>query len=154
VYACERTPIGPDESAGELHDRLVALGTALLVRVLPLVAGATPTPQEGEPTYAEKLTVDEFRLDPARTADELACVVRAGTPRPGAWFVAGGKRVKVLRAHVTDDSVPKGVVDGRGALGTARDALVLDDVQPEGKRPMTGEAWRRGVHGDVVLDTP
>jgi methionyl-tRNA formyltransferase len=111
-------------------------------------------PQEGEATYAEKLTVDEFRLDPARDAAELARVVRAGNPRPGAWFVASGKRVKVLRAHVVDESRPAGVVDAHGMLGTARDVLVLDEVQPEGKRPMAGEAWRRGVHGDVVLDAP
>ncbi|HEX5095966.1 MAG TPA: methionyl-tRNA formyltransferase [Acidimicrobiia bacterium] len=154
VYACERTPIGPDETAGVLHARLVEMGTALLVRELPLVASATPVDQAGEATYADKLTVDEFRLDAARSADELARIVRAGNPRPGAWFVAGGKRVKVLRAHVADASIPAGVVDPQGALGTARDTLVLDEVQPEGKRPMTGEAWRRGVHGDVVLDTP
>jgi methionyl-tRNA formyltransferase len=154
VYACERTPIGPDETAAELHARLVELGAALLVRQLPLVAGTSPTPQAGEATYADKLTVEEFRLDAARTADELARLVRAGNPRPGAWFVAGGKRVKVLRAHATHESVPVGVVDERGFLGTTRDALALDEVQPEGKRPMAGAAWRRGVHGDLVLDAP
>jgi methionyl-tRNA formyltransferase len=65
----------------------------LLVEQLPTIASASPVPQQGEPTYAEKLTVEEFRLDPARGAAELDRIVRAGNPRPGAWIMVGGKRV-------------------------------------------------------------
>jgi methionyl-tRNA formyltransferase len=155
VYACERTPIGDDETAGELRDRLVALGTQVLLRELPRLPDATPVPQAGEPTYAEKLGVDEFRLDPARPAAELARLVRAGNPRPGAWLVAGGRRVKVWRAHVGDGgSVPAGTVDERAVLGTARGDLVLEEVQAEGKRAMAAGAWRRGVPGAPTVDAP
>src|SRR6185503_18928345 len=65
VFASRRVRIEPRETAGELRGRLVDAGTQLLVEQLPTVASATPVPQQGEPTYAEKLTVEEFRLDPA-----------------------------------------------------------------------------------------
>jgi methionyl-tRNA formyltransferase len=151
VYACEATPIGADETAGELRARLVGLGTRLLVDTLPAVPELEPVEQVGEPVYAEKLAVEEFRLDPARPAEELARIVRAGNPRPGAWLVVGGHRVKVRRAHpeTADGGVRGvGVLDGRGRLATGRGALVLDEVQPEGKRAMAADAWLRGLHGD------
>jgi methionyl-tRNA formyltransferase len=155
VLARVRVPIGSDETAGELHARLVEVGTELLRVHLPAVPNAAGEPQTGEPTYAEKLGVDEFRLDPHRFASELARVVRAGNPRPGAWFRVGGKRVKVWRAHeVGDDAEPleAGVVGADGAVGTAHGVLALDEVQPEGKRVMTAAAWRAGVRGAARLD--
>ena len=91
--------IDPNDTAGELRERLVESGTELLRKYLPAVPDSVPEPQVGEPTYAEKLTVDEFRLDPARPAAELQRLVRAGNPRPGAWFRVGGRRVKVWRAR-------------------------------------------------------
>ncbi|HEV7526709.1 MAG TPA: methionyl-tRNA formyltransferase [Acidimicrobiia bacterium] len=156
VFARARVPIGPDETAGELHARLVDAGTELLRVHLPQVPSAVPEPQVGEPTYADKLTVDEFRLDPQVGAAELARVVRAGNPRPGAWFRVGGRRVKVWRAHEIDADatapVAPGAVDRDGVLGTASGALALDEVQPEGKRAMTAAAWRAGVRGDLAVD--
>ena len=64
--------------------------------------------------------------------------MRAGNPRPGAWFRVGGRRVKVWRAHDATPSsairAPVGAIDADGALGTVDGVLVLDEVQPEGKR--------------------
>jgi methionyl-tRNA formyltransferase len=127
VYARTPTPIGNHETAGELRARLVTLGTELLVATLPTVPTTMPRPQVGAPTYAEKLTVEEFRLDPARPAIELDHIVRAGNPRPGAWFELGAKRVKVWSAHVEHDR------------------LVFDEVQPEGKARMDAAAWHAGL---------
>jgi methionyl-tRNA formyltransferase len=158
VYARARVPIAPDETAGELHERLVDAGTELLRLHLPTITSTVPEPQVGEPTYADKLTVDEFRLDPTRSAAELARIVRAGNPRPGAWFVVGGRRVKVWRAHEDADRAAEaadmapGTIGTDGALGTARGVLALDEVQPEGKRVMTAAAWRAGARGDMQLD--
>jgi methionyl-tRNA formyltransferase len=129
VYSCVRTPIAPDETAGALHSRLVELGTELLVRDLPRVLTDEPEEQQGEPTYAEKLTVDEFRLDLARPAADNVRLVLGGNPRPGAWLDVDGHRLKVLRAHAAG---------GR---------FVPDEVQPEGKRPMAYTAWRAGHRG-------
>jgi methionyl-tRNA formyltransferase len=129
VFASARTPIDPTETAGELHDRLVAMGTELLLATVPEIPNTAPRPQEGDPTYAEKLTVEEFELDPNAPATELVRTVRAGNPRPGAWILVDGKRLKVWRAHVEDDR------------------FVPDEVQPEGKRPMPYDAWRTGHRG-------
>jgi methionyl-tRNA formyltransferase len=159
VFARVRVPIAPNDTAGELHARLVERGTELLRTHLPTVATTVPEPQVGEPTYAEKLEVDEFRLDPTNTAAVLARLVRAGNPRPGAWFRVGGKRVKVWRAHEAGEGEPlhvdePGRIDANGALATTDGVLVLDEVQPEGKRAMTASAWRAGVRGDIGLDAP
>jgi methionyl-tRNA formyltransferase len=153
VFASARTPIGPMETAGELHARLVAIGITLLVEHLPRLPAATPIAQTGEATYAEKLSVDEFRLDPAQPAATLARLVRAGNPRPGAWFTVGGKRVKVWRAHEGDGTaaVP-GEITSNGSIGTRAGLLALDEVQPEGKRAMDSAAWRTGLRGAVQLD--
>jgi methionyl-tRNA formyltransferase len=129
VYAREVVPIAPDETAGELHARLNAVGAALLARTLPDVDAITPAPQVGDATYADKLTVDEFRLDLDRPADELARLVRAGNPRPGAWIDVDGARLKVWHAHADA---------GR---------LVPDEVQPPGKKPMPYPAWKAGHRG-------
>ena len=134
VYASTRVPIGVAETAGELHARLVEAGTGLLMSELPNLAGTTPVPQSGEPTYADKLTVEEFELDLRKPAVELARIVRAGNPRPGAWFRLGNRRVKVWRAHEEPD-------------GT----LALDEVQPEGKQAMDASAWRAGLRSDGGL---
>ncbi len=145
IYASVSTPIEPEETAGELHERLTALGTRLLLEHLPLVPETEPVPQEGEPTYAEKLTVDEFRIDGSRPAPELARVVRAGNPRPGAWMVVDGKRVKVWRARPEPGEGEPGVVRRPGELVTTAGVLRLDEVQPEGKQHMTGQAWMAGL---------
>jgi methionyl-tRNA formyltransferase len=133
VYARRVVPIGAQESAGELRAHLVAVGTDLLVETVPRVAEIDPEPQAGEVTYAEKLTVDEFRLDVTQPAGALVRLVRAGNPRPGAWIEVDGTRLKVLRAHVEGDR------------------FVPDEVQPAGKRAMPYPAWRAGWRGPDPL---
>jgi methionyl-tRNA formyltransferase len=155
VYAVEEVVIEPDDTAAALRSRLVEVGTRLLVEQLPAIADTTPAPQEGEPTYAEKLTVEEFRLDPARSAPELDRIVRAGNPRPGAWMAVGGKRVKVWRANpiaAPDAQCEPGLITAESVLCTADGALALEAVQPEGKRVMTATAWRTGLRVDARVD--
>lgn len=156
VFACERTAIEAEETAGELRARLVDLGTRLLVRTLPHVPTAEPEPQQGEPTYADKLDVAEFRLDPHRPVTELHRLVRAGNPRPGAWTRVGGKRVKVLRATPAPGiGGHPGAIDDAGRLATVDGVLTLDEVQPEGGRAMTGSEWHRGLRRPhVQVDEP
>ena len=146
VYARVATPIDPDETAGELRARLVELGTDLLLVTVPDIPARLPEAQVGEPTYAEKLTVEEFALDWSRPASELARLVRAGNPRPGAWTVDHGRRVKVWRARdhaVAADERP-GRVGARGMVATGAGQLELLEVQPEGKRTMSAPAWLAG----------
>jgi len=127
VFGRASTTIGEDETAGELRARLVALGTDLLLETLPKLRTLTPEPQRGEPTHADKLTVDEFELDLSRPPAELVRIVRAANPRPGAWTTVGGKRLKVWRARVGEQG-----------------AFELLEVQPEGRARMSGDAWSHG----------
>jgi methionyl-tRNA formyltransferase len=155
VFASTRVSIDARENAGELRARLVAVGTELLIDTLPSVVDAQPIAQVGEPTYADKLTVEEFELSPARSAVELDRAVRAGNPRPGAWMRVGGKRVKVWRTRPEpkeESAGAAGEVTAAGALVTADGLLVLDEVQPEGKRVMNGGAWRAGLRADARVD--
>jgi methionyl-tRNA formyltransferase len=154
VFASVRTAIESEETAGELRARLVGLGVELLLRTLPHVLTSEPTPQQGEPTHADKLQVAEFQIDPQRSALELHRLVRAGNPRPGAWMSVAGKRVKVLRGAVERDATgDPGTIDDAARLVTADGALTLSEVQPEGRRPMSGVEWRRGLRStDVRVD--
>jgi methionyl-tRNA formyltransferase len=149
VYALGRVAIGGEETAGELRTRLVEAASDLLVAHIADVPGSVPEPQHGEATYAEKLTVEEFAIDATRSAADVARLVRAGNPRPGAWCTVAGRRVKVWRARVGDREVPPDAAPGtltkRGALVVADGLLDLIEVQPEGKKPMTGAAFAAGV---------
>jgi methionyl-tRNA formyltransferase len=130
VYATASTVIAPDETAGELGARLVDLGTDLLLDTLPDLAQIVPVEQRGEPTYAAKLSVEEFELDWSAPARDLHRLVMAGNPRPGAWTTVDGRRLKVWRTRIDDDG-----------------ALVLLEVQPDGKPRMDFGDWVRGRHG-------
>lgn len=148
LYVTERVAIGSDETAGELRARLAEVGARLLVDHLDRIPATEPIPQEGEPTYAKKLTPEEFRLDWAWPAEALARVVRAGHPNPGAWTTLAGRRLKVQRAHVAGElsqgSAPGELLQGP-LVATGEGTLVLDEVQAEGKRPVAGDEWYRGL---------
>jgi methionyl-tRNA formyltransferase len=156
IYARERTGIGGTETAGELRARLVALGTDLLVATLPHVPSAVPAPQVGPPTYADKLSVDEFEIDWTRPAVELARMVRAGNPRPGAWTTDHGTRLKLWRANPLSECIDAepGTVFGHTRIATGDGALEVVEVQPEGRRTMDANAWLAGRRApDPLLGT-
>ena len=145
-------PIGPDDTAGSLAGQLSALGTGLLLETLPghLDGKVQPQPQKSEgATYAPMLKKEDALLDIARPAAELARRVRAFNPRPGAHLDLGaGVMLKVHMAHAVDGDVSPGtrlVKDGLPAIGTAQGILVLDDVQPAGKKPMNGRSFLAGA---------
>ncbi|HEV8654880.1 MAG TPA: methionyl-tRNA formyltransferase [Candidatus Limnocylindria bacterium] len=161
ILAQERTPIGEAESAGDLTRRLALLGAGLLERELPrYIAGELPgTPQDRSvATVAPKLTSREGELDFARPADELARLVRAFTPEPGAWTTFRGDRLVVAGATVSGGT-PKdhGVLeihDGWPEVAAGAGWLRLELVRPAGKRTMTGEDWARGLRGIVGARVP
>jgi methionyl-tRNA formyltransferase len=154
VYAREEVAIGPEETVDALQDRLVAVGCRLLVAVLggPL---PEPQPQEGEPTYAEKITPADLELLWDRRADELVRVVRLGR----AWTTFRGRRLRVLRAKALSDAPdqtdpgrrepmprarPPGTLVG-DIVATGQGVLRLVEVQPEGKAAMSAADWLRGA---------
>jgi methionyl-tRNA formyltransferase len=153
VAMVERVPIGPDMTAGELHDRLMVLGADLMVRALAAlsrdVLNFTPQLQE-EVTYAAKITNEEARIDWAKPAQAVHDQVRGLSPFPGAFFSAdfgkGPERVKVLRMALAEGAgAPGTLLDGKGLVACGEDAVRLVQVQRAGKAPMGADEFLRGV---------
>ncbi|HEX2727168.1 MAG TPA: methionyl-tRNA formyltransferase [Beijerinckiaceae bacterium] len=153
VGMVERVAIGPDMTAGELHDRLAPLGADLMVRALAALSrGAlsfTPQAEEGV-TYARKIGNDEARIDWAGGAEAVHNQVRGLSPFPGAFFTAdlgkGPERIKVLRTVRADGAGNAGtLLDGRGTIACGSGAVRLVQVQRAGKAPMSAEDFLRGV---------
>jgi methionyl-tRNA formyltransferase len=147
-------PILPEDTAGSLGERLAFLGAELLIDTLPvyLRGELLPQPQEDAlATYAPLLKKEDGRLDFSQGAEELARRVRAFNPWPGAYTFWQGQMLKVHRAHTADTASPgsgkTSMVEGLPAVGTVQGLLVLDEVQPAGKKPMNGEVFLRGARG-------
>jgi methionyl-tRNA formyltransferase len=152
VCASAPIPIGPDMTAGDLHDLMAARGANLMVEALAaLERGAlacTPQPRDGV-TYAGKIDKGEAAIDWSRAAAEVHNKVRGLAPWPGAYFevTLGGRteRIKVLRAAPVPDRGPPGtLLDGDGTIACADGAIRLVEVQRAGKRPMSATELLRG----------
>lgn len=156
VYLMDSIPM-PDETAGELLDRLAVSGARQLVDCLDLVeAGAEPTPQDATGvTLAPKVAVEEARLDWRSDSRTLRNQIMGCSPAPGAWCELDGQRFKVLRARVAE---PQGLAPGELRAtkrelfaGTGDGSLELLEVQAAGKRRVPGADWARpGVAGKVL----
>ena len=144
------TPIGENETAGELFERLAPLGAQLLSTTLAAIADGTVTrrPQnDAEATMAPMLEKAMGRLDLTRPARELHNQVRGMNPWPGAFCTAGGKTLKIHETRVAARSGAPGTLLCADPVTVAcgEGALQLMTVQPEGKPRMAAEAWLRGA---------
>lgn len=145
-------PISPQETGGSLFKKLSMLGAELLLDTLPgyLNGEIVPTQQsELDVTYAPMLKKEDGFLDFHQPAASLERRVRAMHPWPGAYFEWSGGILKVLRASTLDTKSP-GVgsrlkVRDCPAIGTAEGILLLEEVQPAGKKPMLGSAFLAGA---------
>ncbi len=154
-------PILVEDAAGTLHDRLALLGADALADALARIARGEDDwqPQdEAQATFAPKIGDQDCRLNLAEDLLALVNRVRGLSPVPGAYIVgANGRRLKVLRAAAADGAGPAGTIlrlEGSGlVMGTdsggsadrpAAGALALLEVQPEGKRRMSGAEYARG----------
>ncbi len=164
VYAQSRVDIEKGTDVDELRGRLVDVGTELLVHTLAQPLGS-PVAQEGEPTYADKVSAEDLLLDWSRPAAELARLPLVGR----AWTSFRHRRLLVLAARVAAEASPApGALDaamvGQGSppppalvlalapgaldgivVGTADGGLELITVQPEGKAAMAAATWHNGA---------
>jgi methionyl-tRNA formyltransferase len=147
-------PILADDTAGSLSLRLADLGAELLLETLPayLSGNLTPQPQDERlATYAPMLKKEDGLLDFSLPAIELERRVRAFNPWPGAFLLWRGQIVKIHRAHVVeveDKQISPGqriIYQAAPAIGTGRGLLVLDEVQPAGKKTMPAPDFLRGA---------
>ncbi|MEQ7872588.1 methionyl-tRNA formyltransferase [Sphingomonas sp. ASV193] len=138
-------PIG-ESNAAQLTERLAELGAELMIRVLADLRSYPPVlqPEEGI-TYAAKISKDEARIDWTRSATEIQRHVQGLAPFPGAWFEAGGERVKLLDAEVVDGSGAPGTVVGEPlVIACGEDALHARTLQRAGKGPLPVADFLRG----------
>lgn len=146
------TSIEPHETGGELSERLSALGAQLLVESLPayLDEELIPQPQDDSlATYAPMLAKSDGELTFDREALVLERQVRAYEPWPSSFFHWEKLRIVVRSAHAVEDGedAPGTAVeyDGKPAISTRSGLLVLDEVQPAGKKRMSGKAFLNGA---------
>lgn len=145
--------LGPEDTAGSVTDALSRLGADLLIETLPSYLNGeltlVPQPAEGM-TYAPMLRKEEGRLDFSRPAAELERRVRAFNPWPGAFMDFDGTLLKIHRARVTEPREHAAVGErliyrDQPAVGTGSGLIVLEEVQPAGKKPMSGKAFLSGA---------
>lgn len=140
-----------EDTAGSVFEKLSQLGADLLIETLPdYFSGQiqpTPQPEHGS-SYAPMLKKEEGRLDFTRPAEELERRIRAFNPWPGAFLDFDGTLLKVHRAHVEAGEAAGGqrlIYRDQPAVGAGNGLLVLDEVQPAGKKMMSGKAFLAGA---------
>jgi methionyl-tRNA formyltransferase len=157
ILRSAEVPIGPDTTFGELEERLCIVGRQLLCEVLNALArGPLPRlPQDDRlATLAPKLSAEDLQIKWEESAQQVHNRVRALSPRPGAWCSASidhhSLRLKILRTEIVAD------IQGERAAVLSRDrhglvvgcgvgAVRLLQVQPEGRRPLTGSEFLSGL---------
>jgi methionyl-tRNA formyltransferase len=153
VLLVRTLPIGPEETAAALAPRLAALGGQAIVEALPLLAAGALVPVRQDAachTLAPILEKEHGRLDFARPAAELLARLRGFTPWPGSFTTLDGKVLKIhaARAAAGDGASPGMARADGGALRVAcggGTALLVTELQPEGKRRMAAADFLNGV---------
>ncbi|MFF5717246.1 methionyl-tRNA formyltransferase [Streptomyces buecherae] len=153
VYGVLTEQVRPTDTSGDLLTRLAFAGAGLLAATMDGIEDGTlrPVPQPAEGvSLAPKIEVEDARIDWATPALRVDRVVRGCAPAPGAWTVFRGERLKVKSVRlVTDltDLAPGEIAATKNAVfaGTGSHAVELQWVQPQGKKPMAGADWARGV---------
>ena len=159
VLGLAETVIEPEETSGDLLNRLSVIGVSLLNQELPKIyaGNAKLTAQEGEVALAPKIQRTDARINFSASAKEVEILVRAMNPEPMAWCEFSGDHLRILRAREVQGSyklVPGEVtVEGERVLvGCGSDTtLELLEVQPASKTKMQASAWMHGQATGVVL---
>jgi methionyl-tRNA formyltransferase len=145
----ERVPVGPDMTAGELHDALSRLGADLMTRAFAALEKDalqfTPQPATGV-TYAHKIDKGETRIDWHKPWKAVHDHVRGLSPFPGAWCELDGARVKLLRTTRGEGGgAPGTVFDDRLTVACADGAVRIVELQKAGGKAMQAEEFLRGT---------
>jgi methionyl-tRNA formyltransferase len=153
VAMMEAVPIGPDATAGDLHDRLAIVGADLMQRAIAQLERGeqrvVPQPGEGV-TYAEKIDKSEARIDWSKPAQTVHNHIRGLSPFPGAWFEMKADdeavRIKVLRSTMAQGSGEAGTaLDDALTIACGEGAVRIIELQRAGKQPMKTSQFLRGT---------
>ncbi len=144
--------VGPESTAGELTENLAREGSQIFLKSIECLCGSYAeyiAQDESASTLAPKIDKNEERLCWSQSAETLHNRVRALNPTPGAYCCHSGRRLKVWRTRPLGGYFPvggrlAGFEEGFPIVACAAGGLILLEVQPEGKSPMTGAEWARG----------
>jgi len=146
VLLREATPITPDDTTADVHDRLAAMGARLIVDALATLDTLTPEAQpDTGVTYADKIDKAEARIDWSRPATEVDRQIRGLSPFPGAWTTLGGKRLKLLRSRVATGQGAPGTVLTGFTIACGTGAVEITQAQIEGRGAQDAAAFLRGT---------
>ncbi len=149
----EKLPIGPDETAGEVHDRMMEIGAKLVLKTVRAIENGTAV---GQPqhlslvSHAPKIFHETCQLDFEKTVGELHNLVRGLAPHPGAWTTFEGKNLKIFKTQkletVHSETPGSWETDGKKRLRfAAKDGwLEVLELQIEGKRRMSATDFLNG----------
>lgn len=153
VFLDVEIPLGPEVTAGELHDQVMDAGAKLLGEYLDRVlAGDPPAPVEqdhAKATYADKIEKSEGHVDWGREAAVVDRQIRGLSPWPGAYTELAGARLGLVRSRRTEGEGAPGEVlrlEAEGpVVACGEGAVLLTEVKPAGKRAMAAADWVRGA---------
>ena len=147
VLLREATPIDAQETTAGLHDRLSAMGAALIVQALERLDDLTPVLQpEAGVTYAEKIDKSEARVDWTQPAEVVDRKIRGLSPFPGAWCEIDGARVKLLASRLAEGrGAPGEVLDDALTVACGTGAVQLTRLQRAGKAAQDADVFLRGL---------
>ncbi|MBN2008937.1 methionyl-tRNA formyltransferase [candidate division KSB1 bacterium] len=157
-------PIGDDETAGDVHDKMSEIGADLLLETVNLIAldQAPRNAQQGTPSPAPKITKDVCRIDWSKDAQTIKNQVRGLAPYPGAIIFLNGKQFKIYRLQLetqknTGAYSPGQIVEIQPEVGisvaTGDTVVTILELQPESKRRMTAAEYIRGVSDEMMTGT-
>ena len=145
------TEIGAEETAGELFERLSVIGAKLLVKTLADLedGGITPVKQDESKATAAPIIKKEMAKISFHdmTAEEVHNAVRGFYPWPVAFFISGGKRIKIIKSRVVNMRGTAGAVlksDNELIVACRENAISLETIQPEGSKPMSAKQYLCG----------
>lgn len=130
ILAQEECRIAQDETMQSLEDKTATIGMPLLITAIEKWFAGIISPKEQNhehATYTRLLKKESGKIDWSKSSAEIERMVRALNPWPGTWTEWNGKRIKILKAHLD-----------------THNALVIDELQPEGKNPMGRESFING----------
>ncbi len=147
--------IDPEETAGELHDRMCLAGAQMLVESLDLIEQGNmhPQKQKGTPTLAPKVTKELCRIDWTKDARSIFNLIRGLSPYPRAYTMYEGSEMKICYAHIEsfdcEPNVKPGTIikadkTGKLHIATGQGVISIVELQPECKRRMTSAEFLRG----------
>lgn len=138
LLAQEKCAIAPHETTPSLEDKTAKIGVPLLIATIEKWFAGTGTPvvqNHSQATYSRLLKKDSGRIDWSKSAREIERMIRALEPWPGTWTEWQCTRIKILKAHLNE-----------------QDALIIDELQPEGKKVMSATTFRNGYCSGVLKE--